>query len=263
MKKILYVFIICFAFFIIACSNSVNNNVSDNSIPEGYGKLILSINVKTDFSRTAIPLENLASNVSQYHVYVFNSSSSMDAVFSETTNQTMIIPAGTYNSVVIGGTDLFVFGSGFQKGIEIKSGKKTEVNYILKPFDYSISCDSEIVCGEDYEVSFSLNTRNEMLYFSGVMLCQDNNKPYTYNDEKLVEYSGSLSFTAPTLVGSGKIEMSPQYLVINDTESQYTKSTNLGFRGWTYENMENISWRKINFIEGDSEGIKINITWEQ
>ena len=275
MKKIFFIYIL-FAFMLISCSNSTSSvsNDEDTQIPTGYGILSFSIGNNTSADRTAINLDTILSKVSQYEIVIYNSTKRYEETFTLDETKSLIIEEGTYNSIIVatdghnktyeyGGSSL---GSGYAKNITITSGKKTTVDYVLKPFDFSISCPAEVNCSEQFDVTFSFDTRNELLRVIGNGVSVKIKSSGTGNNEHPAgtSISKSYTFTAPSIPVETYVYFNSIGFGLYDATYNKAHSFPNPYIPETGEVYKNITWAPINFTEPESAtGVNINISWEQ
>ena len=278
MKKNLFTYIFL-VFIFISCTNSTSNNsIEKEQIPEGYGIVTLSVGKDSINYRSAIPLNTILSKVSQYEVVIYNASKRYEQTFRLEETKSLIIEEGTYNSIIVatdGHNKTYEYGgrgnslgSGYSTNIIVTSGKKTTVNYVLKPFDFSISCPSEVNCSEPFDIAFSFNTRNDLLRVNknAISVQIKSSGDWTNGNSAGTSISTSYQLTAPSVPVETYVYFSG--LDIGLYDSTYNKAHSFPTPYMpgigTEDEYKNITWAPINFIEPESAtGLNINITWEQ
>lgn len=296
MKK-LYILIITSLFF-IGCSNNIINNSKDKEDTSNseYGKIIFSINGETSSARSAVPLSFLTGRNQYFTVFMYNETEEYKLQFNEydgsASDPSFDVKAGTYNAVMLAGVNgnySGAIGSGNVKEIVVIANTVTNVDFTLRPFDYEISAPTTpVFCGEEYDVSFKFDTRNDLLYQPRLYIYETkptsnfDNRTTVTNTEKLSEFSGTLKCNATNYVSTKNNDVYVQLgwnfasdtLTIND--STYNKSIKTGIGGQTVDASANYSTGKefyglsYTFVThkaapnpDDPTLVKIGITWVQ
>lgn len=270
----LIIFFIAILFY--SCSNETVSNIETNEsekIPDGYGKITFTVNQNNN--RQAADLSTILAMVNEYRVLVYSSDNFYDETFSLSDTKSLIVKEGVYNSVIIADNGTYyldklshgyLLGSGIQKNIEVVAGTKTDVKYVLKPFDYSISCPASVNCNESFDVNFSFNTRNDFIYVNtnGVTTRLECNDSWNNVCTKGTSVSGIHKKTAPAMPNSSYICLHSIELNFRDETYNLGRSLGNAYVSKTDESFKNLTWVPINFIEPESSTeLNIDITWEQ
>ncbi len=266
MKRILFlsIFICC-----ILSSCTVSSSISEDTITtQGYGQI--KIIVANNSSRKAMDLDWIQSQVSKYKLELYNASERYSETFTVSDSKSFTVKEGSYNAVLIATdyTNSWSFGSGSVKNIVVTEGNQTNVDFILKPYNYSISCPDEVNCSESFDVECFFDTRNELIkIWNGSITARIKSNNSCISSGKTSHNSsviGICNLTAPSTSTETYIYMSGIELrIVDSTFNKYIDIPS-PYLPETNDLFKNVSWTPINFIEPESStGVNITISWEQ
>lgn len=292
MRKLSSLFFL--SFFLISCSvNEITNDLKYQN-DSNMGVVCFSIN---EFqNRNAIPLSYLTEKYQYYTVFMYNDSEEYKLQFNQYDDSanapSFEVKAGTYNAVMLagcGGNYSSAIGSGNVKEIKVLANKYTNINFTLKPFDYEISSPTEtVICGEKYDVSFKIDTRNELLYQPRIYIYETKptsnfeNKTTAQNSDKLSKFEGTVECNTTSYISTKTndvyVEMACNHASDNFRigDSTYNKDIDTKIAFYTVDASADFSTNKIfyglsyTFVTheeapnpDDPTGLKIGITWVQ
>ena len=202
-------FFCCIAFICSSCSQNSANQSSTGQI---------SVRISNGDSKDlTIEDSSIGAGVSNlYEVCVFN-----DTCFVSTTidqsESTVTIPIneGTYSLLVLAGYGTFsravLLGSVNQVSVVVEPDKITTVNASIKQISHSFTVPSDVNCMEEYSVSVSGDTNNEMLFTSingstmdyrpYIEIGEDATNRYLTCTQDGTGWNGTIECTAPIIEG--------------------------------------------------------------
>ena len=263
--------------FLTGCRNS------ENPGSETMGIIKISINnslsrvINSDDATIAIE------NTNGYEVIIYNNTTVLSTVLDLSNNTaTLSVETGAYTVLVLAGyctsTEGILLGSGFQELVEVEPSTITDVSLALTSISHSFSVPESITCSEEYEVSITGNTNNQLLRISSGGTTMDN-QPYIEIGENSTNmylnclvpdssWFGSVTLTASTISEETNIKFFGSNVKLIDTAHSIDDDLeNIGTLNWMWLNNsgipENISTevnKNIDFTTADT-GINIIIGW--
>ena len=163
MRNMIYSFIISLGILVCSCSNAPIDNTSSDE--ENYtGSITISIGNRSSRSLTSAEASKLCP---YYSIVIFNDTKSYyTSLTGDNSETTVAVAKGTYDVVLVAGGNGSNYGSAYSEGITVKTREITNVELIIKPFTFSISCPSETVNpGEVLTVTYKIDTKNPFLTY--------------------------------------------------------------------------------------------------
>lgn len=271
-------FVILITVILLAGCRNIENQSNENTG-------IIRISIDNALSRiiTSTDSTTASANTNGFEVLIYNNTEVISTLLDlSNITATLSVNTGVYTVLVLAGyctsAEGILLGSGFQESVTIEPNTITDVSITLTSISHSFSVPESVICTENFEISVSGNTNNQLLQISSGGTTMDN-QPYIeigdnttniYLDCSVPDsaWSGTTTLSAPALpeltniklFGSNIKIVDPEYSIDDDLE-------NIGTLNWTWLNNSGIPEaitsevnKNIEFITANT-GINIIIGW--
>ncbi len=273
----LFLGILLIGLFLAGCKNL------ENQSNKKTGTIRITINAPLDRIITSTDSAKAAGSTNGYEVLIYNDTTVLSTLLDPSNNSaTLSVETGVYTVLILAGdctaTEGILLGSGFQELVTVEENIITEVSIMLTSISHSFSVPVSVTCTQNYEISVSGNTNNQLLQISSGGTTMDN-KPYIEIGENTSNiyltclvpnssWSGTITLAAPAFAeqtnikffGSNVKIVDPVYSIDDDIE-------NIGSLNWLWLNNSSIPEaytgevnKNIEFVTADT-GINIIIGW--
>jgi hypothetical protein len=244
-----------------ACTFNVTN--------PGMGTIV--VNLPPLQNERAVDMAFAQANTNSYSIYAYNADRVVSVHLTSdniTTDNTLMVPSGTYKVLVIAGKECAYFGGGLATGVVVTEGLTTTVNIELDNFEFQMNVPTDVAAGSNFIVSISYDLRIPVLKQEGVSSLVFEN---AFKDLNLTNtgtvYSGNLSLTAPGVPKTTTVGFYGSYnnsqLFLYDTDYFINSSFRVYGRQWelfSHYFYPSEASKSINVVAGPT-ALTVNVTW--